>query len=426
MIKRNFPFISTSRLLLAILIVFPLHIVTVSAQGLQVDPETVGLSAERLTRLDAVVESFIDQENIAGAVTLVRRHNQTAHLKSYGMMDIENGKAMPEDAIFRIASMSKAVTTTAIMMLYEEGHFLLSDPVYKYIPEFKDPVVAVEESGGEGYSLVPATSQITIHQLLTHTSGLHYGYGIARDQYEEAGITGWYFADREEPIGEVIKRLAKLPIDFNPGERWQYGYSTDVLGYLVEVVSGMSLDEFMKTRIFEPLNMSDTHFFLPPEKADRLAPVYGLEEGELKLMEPTSTTDYIHGPRTCFSGGAGLLSTVGDYGRFLQMLLNGGELDGTRLLSPKTVELMRADHLGDQYGGPEIGFGLGFWVINDLGGYGQLGTAGSYGWGSAYYPVYWIDPHEEMICILMTQLNPAGGIDLREKFRSTVYQAVID
>lgn len=426
MIKQNLSFRSLTWFFTAILVLGSLNTFTATAQVAQADPEALGLSAQRLSRLDAAVQSYIEQEQIAGAVTLIRRRGQTAQLKSYGMMDIEAGKPMPTDAIFRIASMSKAVTTTAVMILYEEGKLLLSDPVHKYIPEFKDPVVAVENTGGDGYSLIPATQQITIHHLLTHTSGLGYGYGIARDRYEEAGLTGWYFADKKEPIGQVIKRLAGLPLDFNPGERWGYGYSTDVLGYLVEVVSGMPLDEFFRTRIFEPLNMADTHFFLPPEKAGRLAPVYGLEEGKLKLMEPTNTTDYIHGPQTCFSGGAGLLSTIEDYGRFLQMLLNGGELEGVRLLSPKTVELMRADHLGDTYGGPGVGFGLGFWVVNDLGLYGKLGSTGSYGWGSAYYPEYWIDPGEEMIGIMMTQLRPAGGIDLREKFRSTVYQAVID
>lgn len=323
--------------------------------------------------------------------------------------------------------MSKAVTSVAVMMLYEEGKFMLNDPVADYIPAFKDPVVAVSDSSEKGYHTVPAENPITVRHLLTHTSGLTYGYGISQDVHEQAGLTGWYFADREQPIGELVNRLAKLPLNSQPGEEWHYGYSTDVLGYFVEVVSGMPLDEFFRKRIFEPLGMEDTCFFLPPEKSDRLAPVYGFnDEGSLELMEPTGSTDYIHGPRTAFSGGAGLLSTITDYGVFLQMLLNGGEFNGTRLLSPKTVKLMHANHTGDKYAWGDLGFGLGFKVVEHLGKYGELGSVGAYGWGSAYYPVYWIDPKTDMLCLFLTQLMPAGDLPFRDLFKNMVYQAMVE
>ena len=396
-----------------------------------ISPEDAGFATHRLARLDSVIQTNIDQRRLAGAVALIARDGQAVHLKSYGMQDLEDGTPMPTDAIFRIASMSKAVTTTAVMMLYEEGHFLLSDPVAKFIPEFENPVVAVappeDAPTGTEFVTEPARRPITIRHLLTHTAGLTYGGGLATARYQEAGLIGWYFADKQEPIGEAIKRLAGLPLHGQPGEVWQYGFSSDVLGYFVEVVSGMPLDRFFEERIFKPLKMHDTSFFLPPEKADRLAPVYGHNQaGQLELREPTTTTDYLHGPRQCFSGGAGLLSTITDYGRFLQMLLNGGQLDGARLLSPKTVELMRVNHTEDMYPWEPKGFGLGFWVIDDLGRYGELGSVGAYGWGSAYYPVYWIDPQEQLVAIFMTQLLPARDLNLNRLFYTMTYQALVE
>jgi len=395
-----------------------------------ITPEEAGFSAQRLGRLDAVIQANIDQRRLAGAVALLLRDGKAVHLKSYGMQDLEAGTPMPTDALFRIASMSKAVTTVAVMMLYEEGHFMLSDPVSKFIPEFNDPVVAVAPPAnaptGTPYTTVPANTPITLRHLLTHRAGLTYGDGPAAARYEEADLSGWYFADHEETIGMAIKRLAGLPLQGQPGEVWQYGFSTDVLGYFVEVVSGMPLDQFFEKRIFEPLKMYDSSFYLPPEKAGRLAPVYGHNEnGQLELTEPTRETDYLHGPRAAFSGGAGLLSTITDYGRFLQMLLNGGELDGVRLLSPKTVDLMRADHVGDHYPWGPTGFGLGFWVIDDLGRYGELGSVGAYGWGSAYYPIYWIDPEERLIGIFMAQLLPARNLNLNRLFVTLAYQALV-
>lgn len=390
----------------------------------------LGFDESRLHRLDAVIDETIAQKKLAGGVIYIARDGQIAQLKAYGMQDIEKRKPMPVDAIFRIASMSKAVTSVAAMILYEEGKFMLHDPISRFIPGFKNSVVAVPapEDGsarGRKFVTVPAKRGIQIRDLLTHTAGLTYGTGLAADLYKEAGLSGWYFANKNETIGEAVDRLAKLPLHGQPGESWQYGYASDVLGRLVEVASGMPLDRFVKERITDPLRMPDTCFFLPVEKADRLAPVYGMKDGVLTLQETSATSDYIHGPRKCFSGGAGLLSTITDYGRFLQMLLNGGELDGVRILGPKTVELMHANHTGKKYERDTSAFGLGFWVNDDLGYYGELGTEGAYGWGSAYFPQYLIDPKERLVAIFMTQLMPAGGLDLNQKFKVLTYQALI-
>jgi CubicO group peptidase (beta-lactamase class C family) len=388
-------------------------------------PEKLGFSGERLQRLDAVIQAQIEQKKIAGVVLYVAREGQAVRYRGYGMGDLEAVKPMTTDAIFRIASMSKAVTTTAIMMLYEEGKLMLRDPVSKYIPEFKNSMVAVAAPDGsaEKFVTVKAKRPIQIRDLLTHTAGLTYGTGPAAELYRQAKFTGWYFADRDEPIGDVIKRLAALPLNGQPGEVYQYGYSTDVLGYLVEVISGMPLDRFFAERIFGPLKMVDTSFFLPPEKAARLVPAYGIDAKG--VLGRGDQGDFVTGPRKCFSGGAGLLSTAGDYARLLQMFLNEGELDGVRLLSPKSVELMRANHTGTKYAGDTGAFGLGFWVMPDVGAFGELGSVGSYGWGSAYFPQYVVDPKEKIVALLMTQLRPAGGNDLNQKFKVMLYQALI-
>jgi CubicO group peptidase (beta-lactamase class C family) len=395
------------------------------ARGAEIgDPASAGFDATRLTRLDAVIQAQVDQKKIGGVVLYVMRDGKEVRHRAYGQRDIEAGDTMKTDAIFRIASMSKAVTTTAVMMLYEEGKLMLHDPVSKYIPEFKNSMVAVTAPEGsvEKFTTVKAKRPIQIRDLLTHCAGLTYGTGPAADVYKQAKITGWYFADRDEPIGDVIKRLAALPLNGQPGEVYQYGYSSDVLGYLVEVVSGMPLDKFFAERIFGPLKMVDSCFFLPPEKTSRLATVYGVEGGKLVR---SNQGDYVTGPRKCFSGGAGLLSTASDYGRLLQMFLNSGELDGVRLLSPKTVELMRSNHTGTKYSSDTNAFGLGFWVMQDLGYYGELGSVGSFGWGSAYFPQYLVDPKEKIVALMMTQLTPTGGNDLNQKFKVMMYQALV-
>lgn len=392
-------------------------------------PEGSGFSAERLGRMDVVMNDYVARKQVAGALVLLKRDGKDVFLKPYGLMDVEKGKPMQTDTIFRMASMSKAVTTVAALILYEEGKFLLKDPVSKYIPEFRNSMVAIPAPAGspEGtkFVVVPAHRQITIRDLMCHTAGLTYGDGPAKELYEKARLTGWSFVNRDETIGEAMRRLGSLPLNGQPGEAFMYGYGTDLLGYLVEVVSGMPLDKFIEERITKPLRMTDTSFFLPPEKAERLMNVYGLEDGKLVLKETADTSAYIKGPRKCFGGGAGLLSTANDYGRFCQMLLNGGELDGTRILGPKTIELARTNQVGGKFMWDQDGFGLGFWVINDLGNYGELGSPGSYGWGSAFYPQYFIDPKERLLGVFLTQLMPAGDCDLNRKFKVLSYQALI-
>lgn len=392
------------------------------------DPADHGFDAGRLKRLDAVIDTEIAGGRLAGAVMIVKRDGQDVVLKTYGDQDKEGRVPMRTDTIFRIASMSKAVTTVAALMLYEEGRFMLNDRVGKFIPEFAKSVVAVPPPPGSPadmkYATVPAKHPITIRELMTHTAGLGYGYGLVADDYVKAKLQGWYLVDHDETIGDAMKRLATLPLASQPGEAFDYGYGTDLLGYLVEVVSGMPLDRFFEERIFRPLAMKDTSFYLPPEKAARLAVVYGLEGGKLVRKEDAASTQYIHGPRKLFSGGAGLLSTAPDYGRFLQMLLNGGELDGVRLLSPRTVALMHENHTGGLFKGDTKAFGLGFWVNEDPGRQGELIGEGAYGWGSAYFPQYFVDPKEKLIGLLMCQLNPDGGSNLNQRFKVTIYQAL--
>jgi len=392
-------------------------------------PEMVGLSSARLARLTEVMQKYVDEGRLGGAVTLVARGGKVAYLQASGKLDPTSGAAMPTDAIFRIASQSKAVTSVAVMILFEEGKLLLGDPVAKYIPEFAKTTVAVPDTSkkGPGYRIVPAKRQITIRDLLTHTAGISYGYGPAQDLYKAAGIQGWFLAERAEPVGEVVKRLAKLPFDAQPGEKFVYGYNLDILGYLVEVVSGMSLAEFVEKRITKPLDMADTSYFLPEDKLSRFTGVFGIgKDGRAGAVDDPRDICYVKGPRMCYAGGAGLLSTAEDYARFLLMLQSGGEWGGVHILSPKSVELMTVDHVGAVYGSPGNGFGLGFWVTKELGKTGEPGSVGAFGWGGAYHTTYWVDPVEKLVAVFMTQLLPATGSDAQAKFKALVYQSIID
>jgi CubicO group peptidase (beta-lactamase class C family) len=396
-------------------------------------PESVGLSSERLARMAAAVDRSIAEKRIAGAVTLVARHGRIAWLKAQGMMDREAGKPMHTDTLFRICSMSKPITSLAVMMLYEEGRFLLEDPVSKYIPEFKNPTVLVKSSSGQTYT-IPATHEITIHNLLTHTSGLtyHWNGNALGPMYKDANVAHGLLP-YDGTIGDSVKRLARLPLLFNPGERFEYGLSVDVLGYLVEVASGKTLDEFLRTRVFEPLDMRDTYFYPPDNKLGRLAAAYtwyadqGLNRFPKRpiVEEPTSySADYpYHGPRKLFSGGAGLCSTAMDYARFCQLMLNGGKVNGARLISRKTVELMTADHLGKA--GPDQGFGLGF-AVDGVKPLDELGSPGEYSWGGFFYTSFNIDPKEDMITVFMAQVHPAGDLALDRMVKVLAYQAIAD
>lgn len=399
----------------------------------QVPPAAVGFSPERLERLGAAMRQAVDDGRAAGIVTLVARRGRIAHFAAFGKQDLESGTPMARDTIFRIASQSKAVTSVAAMVLIEEGKLLLSDPVSRYIPAFKKTVVRVPPPEGAAKDApggtVPAKREITIRDLLSHTAGVSYGWGPLEAQYKAAKILGWYFADKDEPIGAAIERLAALPFEAQPGEKYIYGFSTDILGYVVEKASGQSLDEVFRTRIFGPLRMTDTHFFLPKDKASRLAAVYsGGEAGKIQRAADAGTGqgDYVDGPRRCFSGGAGLLSTATDYARLLEMLRNGGELDGVRVLGRKSVELMTTNHVGTLYQEGRLGFGLGFDVTEHVGRAGRYGSVGDFGWGGAYHTSYWVDPAEGLVAVFMTQLLPATGSDLHGKFRSLLYQAIVD
>lgn len=392
-------------------------------------PETVGLSTERLARIGEVMRRYVDEGKLGGAVTLVARAGKVAHFEAFGKLDPATGAAMPADAVFRIASQTKAVTSVAVMILFEEGKLLLGDPVAKYIPEFANTTVAVPDGAGKGpgFRIVPAKRPITIRDLLTHSAGISYGDGPAKDLYKAAGIQGWFLADRAEPVGDVVRKLARLPFDAQPGEKWVYGYNTDILGHLVEVVSGTSLADFVAKRITGPLSMADTSFFLPKEKAGRLAGLWGIgADGKAAAVADPRDRYYVEGPRACTAGGAGLLSTAEDYARFLLMLQSGGEWGGVHILSPKSVELMTADHLGAVYGSGGQGFGLGFWVTRELGRNGDPGSVGAFGWGGAYHTTYWVDPVEKLVAVFMTQLLPAAGSDAHGKFKALVYQAVVD
>jgi len=389
-------------------------------------PAQEGFSADRLDRLSQGLQAFVDQGKTAGLVALVLRDGKVVYERAFGKIDLEQNQPMPLNAIFRIASQTKAITSTAIMMLQEQGKLLIDDPVSKYIPEFANSRVAVQAEGKDtqGYSTVPLKRAITLRDLLTHTAGISYGSGPAKAEWQAAGLNTWFLADKDLTIGQVIKKLATLPFDAQPGEKFIYGYNTDILGYVVECASGMSLAEYVQQKIAGPLGMTDTAFFLPKEKLERLTSVYGLDDkGVLTLKEDRRNNFYMQGPQKCYAGGAGLLCTARDYATFLLMLQQGGELNGVRLLSPKSVQLMTADHVGDLY--KSQGFGLGFWVTDRLGRNGQLGTVDAFGWGGAYHTTYWVDPQEKLVAVLMTQLLPATNSDLHGKYRALIYQAMV-
>lgn len=425
-------------LLFALLLVAALHHPATgqSATGTAVGSTQLSptqLSPERIERLGHFFDEYVEQERLAGGVIWVSKGESVYH-HAFGDRDREAGDPMETGDIFRIASQTKALISTGIMMLQEEGRLLISDPVSRYLPEFSNLKVAVPaegDTGGDSYTLEDARRPVTLRHLLTHTSGFDYGYGVASDLWEEAGLQGWYFADREEPIRESVARMAELPLQHHPGEKYTYGYSTDILGVVIEEVTGESLESWLQRNLLDPLQMTDTHFYLPQSKADRLAVVYSVtdERSIERAPDPGGSVGqghYLNGPRTSFSGGAGLVSTASDYARFLQMLLNGGELDGVRILSPKTVELMTADHLVDIPYRNGQGFGLGFSTVEDVGARGVPGSVGEYGWGGAYHSTYWVDPSEELVVVFLTQLIPATGSDIHGKVRALIYQAIVN
>ena len=385
-------------------------------------PEEVGLSTERLARLSGVLREKVAQGHIPGAVAIVTRRGRIAYNEAFGVRDPAARDPMPRDAIFRIYSMTKAIVSVATMMLWEEGRFLLNDPVAKYIPEFAGQKVLVQRDGTTDHA--PVERDSTVQDLLRHTSGLTYefrGEGPAQQAYMDAKVYR-----RNQTNADQAATLGKLPLAFQPGARWEYSRSTDVLGRLIEVVSGETLGRFLETRILKPLGMNDSGFSVPEARQGRIAEAFAKDpEGgaDVQLIEVRQTP-------TFESGGGGMVATTLDYARFLQMLLDGGQLDGVRLVGRKTVDLMTADHLGPVTGAPDLlipgyGFGLGFAVRLHAGIASLPGAVGQYYWGGAAGTTFWVDPAERLHAVLMIQA-PAQREFYRVLFRSMVYAAIVD
>jgi CubicO group peptidase (beta-lactamase class C family) len=401
----------------------------------EANPESVSMSTERLQRIETMCSKAVSEDNIPGVVALVARHGKIVYWKAFGMADNQSGRVLKRDDIFRIASQSKAITSTAVMILWEEGRFRLDDPVSKYIPEFKNPQILKSfQYSDTSQTTVDAEKEITIRHLLTHTSGIGYGV-IDGDErfkmiYKKAGITD-LFTTENVSIEESVKKLAKLPLHHNPGEEFTYSEGLDVLGYFIEVISGRPFDEFLRKRLFEPLGMNDTWFYLPDEKANRLVSVQQKSADGDWVRYPVTfyDPDYpIKGAKRFFSGGAGLSSTAKDYATFLQMYLNNGELNGTRILSRTTVQSMMANQIGDLWG-TKSGkyYGLAFGVVNEKGqAQGGEGSIGTFDWGGYFNTQYFADPKEKIIGILMKQTQGSVDDDTGWKFRLLVGQAVDD
>lgn len=396
-------------------------------------PESAGMSSERLSRIDDMLKEAIEEDQVPGAVALIARNGKIVFHNAYGSTDNSSSRKAKVDDIFRIASQTKAITSTAVMMLWEEGHFRLDDPISKWIPEFKDAQVLKSfKYADTTWTGQPSDKEITIRHLITHTSGLGYGV-IDGDErmkmiYQKAGITD-LFTTENITIEESVKKLAKLPLHHNPGEKFTYSEGLDVLGYFIEVVSGMKFDKFLRKRIFDPLEMNDTWFYLPKSNADRLVAVQKREDDNwVKYPVTFYDTDYPKtGAKAFFSGGAGLSSTAKDYATFLQMYLNMGELNGIRILSRTTIQAMMANQIGDLWGDGGSYYGLAFGVVDEIGqGQGGRGSVGTFDWGGYFNTQYFADPKENIIGVLMKQTQGPVNDQTGWKFRQMVFQAVDD
>ncbi len=409
--------------LLLLLIGWFISPILLSAQGLpEASPESVGISSERLERVNKLMHKYVDSERIAGAVTLIARKGKVVHFESMGKQSIAGDAPMTPDTIVRIYSMTKPITSVALMMLYEEGAFHLDDPVEKFIPAFENQQVFVGGTA-DNPKLEPVKNKMTVRHLLTHSSGLSYGIfsNTPVDTLYRRSTGGTWWADQKV----LSETLGEMPLLFEPGERWHYSLATDVLGYLVEVLSGQAFDDFLQERIFGPLKMVDTGFYVPADKIDRFASNHGIgPDGNLIVVDPAATGQFSRDPGF-LSGGGGLVSTASDYIRFAQMLLNGGQLDGVRILGRKTVDYMTINHI-DGVHAPGYGFGLGFSVRLEDKAPGVIGTTGTYGWNGAANTHYFADPEEELIGLFMTQLMPYGRYPLLPEFRVALYQALED
>jgi CubicO group peptidase (beta-lactamase class C family) len=391
-------------------------------------PESVNVSSERLNRIDTMLLQSIENKWIAGAVGFIARDGKIIYNRSFGVSDLESKLPMQTDNIFRIASQTKAITSIGLMMLFEEGKFLLDDPISKYIPEFAHPQVLDKFNEKDTtFTTVPANREIRIRDLLTHTSGIDYpgiGSPAMKAIYTKAGITGGFGNDKVT-IGDDIKLLGKQPLVHQPGERFTYGMNVDVIGYLIEILSGEKLDQYFKRHIFEPLGMNDTWFSLPEEKQGRLVKVIAENADHQVASMPQALVNYPLSKVTYFAGGAGLSSTTKDYAIFLQMLLNKGEYNGKRLLSRRTVELITCNQIGDLNLGVDK-FGLGFQITTERG-QSVLGVSeGSFAWGGYFATTYWADPKEKLVCLLFMQQFPMSHGEIQSKFRALVYQTLTD
>lgn len=407
--------------------------------SVNVDPGEVGLDASRLGRIDAHFATYVDDGRLPGYQITISRRGRIAHLASYGSADIEAGRAVEPDALWRIYSMTKPITSVAAMMLYEQGVFDLTDPISKWLPEFAVPQIYVGGPAARPVT-VPATEPIRVWHLMTHTAGLTYGFHhvhVTDEIYREAGFD--LATPRGLDLAGCVEAWAALPLAFQPGTEWLYSVATDVLGRLVEIWSGQSLDDFLRSQIFEPLDMPDTGFFTPTEDHGRLAAMYVIPPGGTEKVRYDALGDAFKKPPRWLSGGGGLVSSSRDYTRFATMVLRGGELDGARLLSPRTVNYMCRNHLpggGDlattgwplfaetRYDG--VGFGLGFAVTVDPVATKVLCNKGESYWGGMASTAFWIDPAEDLVVVFMTQLMPSSTYPIRPQLRQLVYQAIVD
>jgi CubicO group peptidase (beta-lactamase class C family) len=397
------------------------------------DSLKAGFSTERLARVDALLDGYVNDGRIGGIVALVLRDGKPVYEHVVGWADKEAGRKMTMDTEFRIASQSKALTSVAILQLVEQGKLAVNERAGKYIPTFEKTTVGVKNEVDSRLTITAAKRPITIRDLLTHTAGISYGQGAdLAPLYEPKGLGpaagfGWYFADKDEPVCTTMERLGTLPFAAHPGEAYVYGYNTDILGCIVEKASGVTLDEFIRTHITGPLGMKDTYFYLPPEKASRLATLYGSDADGKAVRQPEGARGqghYVAGPRKSFSGGAGIVSTARDYATFLEALRNGGALGKVRILSPHAVKLMTTNQVGDLKKPKGLGFGFGF-ETTDAYGVSGMESVGSWGWGGAYGTYYKVDPAERLTTVLMIQMIP-NNTDIKDKFTASVYQALID
>jgi CubicO group peptidase (beta-lactamase class C family) len=407
---------------------------------IEAEPEQVGLSSRKLANISRLVQGYVDDKKIAGAITAVGRHGKVVHFETYGMMDVEAGKEMRPDTIFRIYSMTKPIASVALMTLYEEGRFQLDDPASKFIPEWKNLKVFIGGTADDPDLRAPAR-EMTVRDLLMHMSGLPglAGGGPTAELFQRAGVRS--FGQEDYTLRDAVQRLANVPLQFDPGTKWNYGMSTDIVGYLCEVISGQSFDEFVRERITDPLGMVDTAFTVPADKIDRFAACYrrGAEGEPLYVLQDSPSDSPYTRRKTYFSGAGGMVGTTADYIRFCKMLANGGELDGVRILGSRTVDFMATNHLP---GGGDmasigmssfnettmegIGFGLGFAVLMDPARAQIIGTPGEYYWGGAASTAFFVNPKEDLFLVYMTQLLPSSAYPIRRELRACTYQAIID